>query len=94
MMRTAVPGATSTAVTDPGRLVGQHPQASTVASALAPATSAARTANPSMAEFANGGMSPLLATSSASTRPSASSRDRSSVPSGRHPPRIAARASS
>ena len=80
MIRSAVPGPTSSSGARPA---GTSPRtrSTTGRSADAPATSATRTANPSMALFGHGGSVRAERTGSASARPAASAR--STVTAGR-----------
>src|SRR5690606_33000578 len=72
MIRTAVPAPTSTSGGAPAARVPAT-RSRTGRSAVAAATSAARTANPSMAELAKGGTGSVATAVSASTQPRASS---------------------
>src|SRR5829696_4500398 len=92
MIRTASPGCTVGSRPVPANTSPVILSATGLASP-APARSGPRTANPSMAELANGGRSSAAATSAASTQPRASARPTSRTGSGRSRSSTPARAS-
>ena len=93
-IRTAPPGATARARSVPGRDLAADRRGVTGASAVAPATSALRTAKPSIALLSQGGSVSRATVSSASTRPRASESASRSGRSGRTSRRMRSRASS
>ena len=92
MIRTASPGCTVGSRPVPANTSPVILRATGLASP-APARSAPRSANPSMAELANGGRSSAAATSVASTQPRASARPTSRTGSGASRSSTPARAS-